>query len=180
MWRLRLSDRDIEMVQRITFARQDKKRRHRVRTKKYDVKRDDFGVAYLGFFGEVAVARMLCIEPDERVLVGGDGGTDLVFAGRRLQIKTTISPRTKDWLYVNDEQAFSPYCHYGILCNIDDYETTVTVRGIIDRQDFIQKSEVKNFGYGERLAVHSKQLLNMNALIAAAQEPHGVQVGEPC
>lgn len=166
------------MIQDITASRQDTKRRHAVRTQKYDRLHNDWDIAYYGFLGEVAVARLLCIEPDWSVLVGGDGGTDLTFAGRSLQIKTPISPRTKDWLYFNDESRFS--CDYGILCNLDEYETTVTVRGIIPRSDFINKCVTKNFGYGERIAVAAQQLLSMDALIRAAQTHNEVQVGEPC
>lgn len=166
------------MVHQITGRRQDTKRKWAVRTQKYDMLHNDWDIAYYGFLGEVAVARALCIEPDWSVLVGGDGGTDLTFAGRTLQIKTPISGRTKDWLYFNDESRFS--CDYGILCNLDEYETTVTIRGIIDRRSFIEQCVVKDFGYGERIAVAAKQLLTADRLIAAAQQQHEVQVGEPC
>lgn len=178
MWRVRLSDRDIQHVHEITSSRQDTKRKWSVRTQKYDRLHNDWDIAYYGFLGEVGVARALCIEPDWSVLVGGDGGTDLTFAGKRLQIKTPISPRTRDWLYFNDESRFT--CHYGILCNLDEYETTVTIRGLIDRADFVLQCVIKDFGYGERIAVPAKQLLSADRLIRAAQEQHEVQVGEPC
>ena len=178
MWRIRLSDRDLQMVQEVTERRQDKKRRHAVRTQKYDVLHNDFEIAYYGFLGEVAVARLLCIEPDKTVLIGGDGGTDLTFAGRRLQIKTPISAQTKDWLYFNDESRFT--CEYGILCNLDEYKTSVTVRGIIGQKEFIKKCVTIDFGYGERIAVPAKQLLSVDGLIRAAQQQHFIQVGDPC
>lgn len=168
------------MIYDIVDARHRLKRTSKVKTQKVDAKRSDWEIAYYGFFGEVAVARCLGIEPDKSVLIGGDGGTDIVFQGQRLQIKTPISHKTKNLLYFNNEHHFNAACSYAILCNIDEYETSVIVRGFISRKRFMDECGTHYLGYGHRIAVPAEQLLPMDSLIEKAQSSLNVQIGEPC
>lgn len=178
MWRIRLRDRDLQMVQDLTTKRQQFKRELDVETQKFDRKRTDWEIAYFGFMGEVAVARALCLSPDTSVLAGGDGGVDLVINGTKLQVKTPLAKVTRDYLYFNDETKFS--CDFGVLCNIDNDETAVVIRGAISRSDFIRKAGIRDFGYGERMCVHAAELLSMDRLITAIQSHNELTIGEPC
>lgn len=111
----------------MTTKRCETKVAHAVKTQKFDRKRTDWEIMYFGFMGEVGVARALCIEPNWSVLVGGDSGSDLIVDERMLQVKTPLTKQTKDWFYFNDEERFN--AEYGILCNVDEYETSVIIRG---------------------------------------------------
>jgi hypothetical protein len=178
VWRIRLHDRDLEMVHALTTKRQLFKRKLAVETQKYDRKRTDWEIAFYGFMGEVAVARALCLSPDETVLAGGDGGVDLVINNTTLQVKTPLTKATKDFLYFNDETRFN--CDFGVLCNVDSDETAVLIRGAISRVDFIHRAAVRDFGYGERLVVHASELLSMDDLIRSIQSHNELTIGEPC
>lgn len=178
MWKVRVSDEDLARLHEVTTQRQSTKRAHAVETQKYDRQRTDWEICYFGFMGEVGVARALCIEPNWSVLIGGDGGADLSLGENMLQIKTPLTKQTKDWLYFNDEERFS--AEYGVLCNIDEYETSVLIRGAVRNADFVDLCVTKNFGYGERLGVHVSQLTSMDDLIDAVQQAKQQSVGERC
>jgi hypothetical protein len=149
-----------------------------VATQKHDRQRTDWEICYFGFMGEVGVARALCIEPNWSVLIGGDSGADISFGDNMLQVKTPLTKQTRDWFYFNDEERFS--AEYGVLCNIDEYETSVLIRGAVCNADFVNLCVTKNFGYGERVAVHASQMTPMDDLIAAVQETKQQTVGERC
>jgi hypothetical protein len=178
MWRIRLHDMDLEMAYALTTKRQQYKRKLAVKTQKYDRKRTDWEIAFYGFMGEVAVARALCIPPDKTVLAGGDGGVDLVINGETLQVKTHLSKATKNFLYFDDEDKLS--CDFGVLCNVDSDDTTILIRGALSRKDFIHKAGIRNFGYGERLAVPASELFSMDDLIRSIQSHNELTIGEPC
>lgn len=178
MWRIRLSDQDLLSLHEITTKRCETKLSHAVETQKFDRKRTDWEICYFGFMGEVGVARALCIEPNWSVLIGGDNGADLTVGESMLQIKTPLTKQTKDWFYFNDEERFT--AEYGVLCNIDEYETSVFIRGAIRKEDFVSECVTKNFGYGERVAVHVTQMSSMDELIAAVQEAKQQTAGEQC
>ena len=178
MWRIRLHDRDLQMVHNLTTKRQLFKRKLAVETQKFDRKRTDWEIAYYGYMGEVAVARALCLAPDETVLAGGDGGIDLVIDGTTLQVKTPLTKATKDFLYFNDETRFN--CDFGVLCNVDSDETAVLIRGAISHKDFIHRAGIRDFGYGQRLVVHASELLPMDGLIRAIQSHNNLTIGESC
>jgi hypothetical protein len=178
MWRVRLHDRELEAVEELASRRQILKQGLAIRTKKFDRSRNDWEITFFGLMGEAAVARALCLAPDNSVLAGGDGGIDLVINGTTLQVKTPLANITRDFLYFNDESGFS--CDFGILCNIDRDEVSVLIRGAISRADFIGKSIIKNFGYGERLCVHVSDLSPMDGLITAVQSFNNLVIGERC
>lgn len=177
-WRVRLSDDDLAMLQDVTSRRCYTKSVRAVDTQKFDRTRTDFEIAYFGFMGEVGFARAFCMEPDWSVLVGGDVGYDISVGGNTIQVKTPISKATRDWFYFNDEERFS--AKYGVLCNVDDYETSVIIRGAISKEDFIAECVTKDFGYGERVAVNASQLSPMDSLIEAVQSANEKNVGEKC
>jgi len=178
MWRVRLRDRDLQLAEDLTTRRQRNKRELAVKTQKVDRWRTDWEIDFFRCMGEIAVARVLCLPPDLSVLAGGDGGVDLEINGTTLQVKTPLARATRDYLYFNDESKLS--CDFGILCNIDSDETTVLIRGAISHVDFLKKSGIKNFGYGERLCVHVRDLTPMDGMIASIQTYNLLTIGEPC
>jgi hypothetical protein len=178
VWRVRLSDSDLLLLHEVTSKRCSTKSAHSVASQKHDRARTDWDICYFGFMGEVGVARALCIDPDWSVLIGGDSGFDLSLGGITCQVKTPISRQTKDWLYFNSAEKLTSRA--GILCNIDEYETSVIIRGVVLRQDFFSGCVAKDFGYGERIALHVSHMRSMDDLIAAVQESKQQKVGERC
>ena len=177
-WQVRLSDSELALLAEVTTKRCRTKASHGVATQKHDRARTDWDLAYFGFMGEVGLARALCLQPNWSVLIGGDDGSDLSLAENKLQVKTPLSRATKDWLYFDDESKFRS--DYGVLCNIDEYETSVIVRGAIAKDDFLAACIIKDFGYGERIAVHATQLKSMDDLIDAVQHQNNTTVGNRC
>lgn len=178
VWRVRIPDEHLAKLDEITTRRQRTKRSHGVATQKYDRKRTDWEICYFGFMGEVGVALSLCETPDWSVLIGGDNGTDITVNGQCLQVKTPLTYQTRDWFYFNDEERF--VADYGVLCNVDEYETSVLIRGAVSKEDFLRLCVTKNFGYGERVALHATQMSSMDDLIAAIQAQNNTQIGERC
>lgn len=166
------------MLEQITSRRCRVKSLHGVVTQKHDRFRSDWDICYFGFMGEVGVAMALGIEPNWSVLVGGDDGTDILLKNHKLQVKTPLSRSTRDWLYFNDERQVK--ADVLVLCNIDEYETGVLIRGAISKQDFLDASVTKNFGYGERLAVHESKLRSMDELITNTQKHKKIRNGHQC
>lgn len=178
VWRVRLTDNELSLLSDVTTRRCRTKRDHGVATQKYDRRRTDWEICYFGFMGEVGVARALCQEPNWSVLIGGDSGSDVTFGGQQLQVKTPLTKQTRDWFYFNDEERFR--ADYGVLCNVDEYETSVLIRGAVSKEDFLRLCVTKNFGYGERVALHATQMPSMDDLIAAIQAKNNTRIGERC
>ena len=54
-----------------------------------------------GMLGEHAVAKFLKIPIDNRILENGDGGVDLVYGDKTLQVKTVKSDKYNLWISKN-------------------------------------------------------------------------------
>lgn len=174
MWLVCLSEDDVMAAENVTTARQECKARYRVATQKFDPAHNDWQIAYTGFLGELGLARALGIEPDWTVLAGGDEGFDLRLGMHTIQVKTPHGKVTKDWFYVNHPSLFA--ADIGVLCNVE--ENVVTVRGAIERGQFIERMQTKNWGFGERYAVPAQQLKTVDPFIAAVQRAGGFSVGK--
>lgn len=186
MWSVRIADSDLSMLERVTSLRCKTKSQHGVATQKHDRARTDWEICYFGFMGEVGVSRALGLEPNWSVIIGGDDGYDIVLPGNRtmlttsvpVQVKTPLARATRDWLYFNDESQIK--ADYLVLCNVDEYETSVLIRGGISKGSFLSNCVTKNFGYGERIAVHADRLQPIDGLIMAFQKNRNIQVGMQC
>lgn len=165
-WELQLHEEDLQKISSISWSLVSTKRANNVRTKKYDPTRDDLEITQTGLMGEVAFARALGVEPDWSVLLGGDAGYDLVVGHQTIQIKTPHGKATRDWFYVNDLSLMS--ADYGVLCNVTDSETVV-IRGFISQLRFIELHQVKNWGFGDRCAVHVESMFNPAPLVRGFQ-----------
>lgn len=176
-WVIALTEADLLSAQDVTTKRQQCKADYNVATKKYDVTRDDWQIAYTGFLGEIGLARVLGIEPDWTVMAGGDPGYDLRLGTNTIQVKTPHSDATKNWFYMNSLDLFT--ADIGVLCNLVG-DNAVLIRGAIDRASFLNKHVNRNWGYGSRVGVHASNLKSINNLIEAVQSGAGFKAGKSC
>ena len=178
MWLIQLDDLTIGKVMESASARNKIKKNWRVPNHRHDRQRSDWEINFFGLMGEAGLAQALCLKPDWSLLIGGDGGIDLKLGELTVQVKTPLSAGTKNWLYFDYAGKFQ--CDLAALCNIDSSETAVVIRGLVKKEIFFERCEQKNFGYGNRLALHASNLFSADPLIQAVQQHHKTQIGESC
>lgn len=130
---------------------------------------DDFGIHYIGSLGEVAVARELGINIHDNITVGGDDGTDLLYKGQTIQVKTSSHSelRNERMVILNHISEFRT--QWLISCAIK-WPVTVIIHGFISKEKFQRKMQIKNFGYGERHCVSVAELTTIKRINEAIQE----------
>lgn len=98
----------------------------------------DEEIHVLGARAEIAVARVLGVEPDRNFYRHGDGGVDLRVGGHTVDVKMRSTPYT-DLLVQPDLSDFRADCI--ILCwPWGGNEYTVAVIGLVTRKRFIEKA----------------------------------------
>jgi hypothetical protein len=125
-----------------------------VSSKRIDQKRDDYAITREGMAGEWAVAKVLGVPVNLDLHPGGDPGWDFDYCGVKIDVKTS---RAKYLLFntLNSFKAdFAVFAKY-----LNDYQ--VELVGMVSRQDFKQKCEIRDFGYGEKYVMHPDQLIEV-------------------
>ena len=101
-------------------------------------KATDEEIHVLGAKAEIAVARVLGVEPDRNFYRHGDGGVDLRVGGYTVDVKMRSTPYT-DLLIQPDLSDFRADCI--ILCwPWGTGENTVAVIGLVTRKRFVEKA----------------------------------------
>lgn len=126
---------------------------------KLDSNRSQVAIDEAGLQGEWAVASLLGVQLDERSLLHGDGGTDLTYRGRRVQVKHNSHPRGD--LYFNTLDDFD--ADIAVL-TVPGGENVVRIAGWISREDFRACHHLTDYGYGSRVAVGQSHLRRFDAL----------------
>jgi hypothetical protein len=102
---------------------------------------------------------------DYSVTLHGDGGTDMVFDGRRIQIKASTYKPPLLRFDIEGRHRFNEAIDIAVLAHVprspDDEPDEawflqsgwVDLIGWIDRWEFFQRATVRNFGHGDRLVV---------------------------
>jgi len=133
-----------------------------VQNRRIDNSRGDLEINITGVASEFAIGTLLGVEIDERSLLAGDDGHDLIYRECTVQVKFN-NTRYGD-LYFNDLETFKsefgvlvvPYSGHGVQ--------RVILAGWIDRITFCQSWSTKNYGKGDRVAVNQGQLKNIYKL----------------
>lgn len=86
-----ICDDDMEWLKELAVGRQDGKHPDAV-NRRFSSK-GDYEVHMLGLMGEFAVGAWAGVGIDERILLGGDGGVDLVLGGLTVDVKTRDRPK---------------------------------------------------------------------------------------
>lgn len=115
----------------------------------------DFELHLIGELGEAAVAKRLGISRTHRLTKFGDGGVDLQYRGKTVQVKTRKKRDRDLYFYLNRVEEFVSDC--AILCTIDT-PCSILIHGALSREFFLQNCETKDWGYGDRVAVSAGKL----------------------
>ena len=115
----------------------------------------------LGFKGERAFARAFKLEPTQ-VTVRADDGIDYVLSdGRTVDVKATALA-DKELIF----DSFSKFkSDIGVLGYTNDYMDCVEFLGWIDKENFMDICEEKDYGHGMRKYVRTDQLFPMKELL---------------
>lgn len=132
-----------------------------ITNKRFNDKKD-FELHYIGQLGEIAVSRAIGVSLITEIMFGGDSGTDLTFAGKKIQIKTnTYQGSGPALLKFNSEEDFS--ADIAILCCLNGY-VCVDVKGFVSKRKFMMFKEERDFGNGTRLCLDEKHLTPIDRL----------------
>lgn len=126
---------------------------------KLDRNRSQVDIDEAGLQGEWAVASLLGVQLDERSLLHGDGGTDLIYKGKRIQVKHNRHQGGD--LYFNTLEDFD--ADIAVL-TIPGGENAVRIVGWISKEDFLARYHLTDYGYGSRVAVGQSHLRRFDAL----------------
>ena len=151
----------------------DYKRSIGVKSKNFDKGRiSDYSLTVFGVLGEVAVAKYLGVPVDYDFYPGTDGGKDLEYAGRIIQIKTATKRTDLIFDDLNDFQADIAILVKHLGGNRDTVETDPRfgIVGWIERDDFMKSYQVKNYGFGDRAMVTERFLSPISAFCQKYEE----------
>ena len=146
-----LTDEDREIASVLAHKRNDPKIAYAVPNYRFDESHSDFDIHYVGVLAEIAVAKVLGISVDKNIDLGGDQKFDLVWKGLKIQVKYNHYSWGELYLVKGEPLVADVY----VLVVGDIHK--MTIKGWATRNDFA-KATIKNYGYGERLALFQKQL----------------------
>jgi hypothetical protein len=117
--------------------------------------RDDVSCNLMGLKVEAFGAQWLGVERNREVLTHGDGGTDLMYGGRVVQMKGT--PYANPYLVFNLDKHGDPVDVGEInVCGrvgFEDLSRWVELHGWLGCRDVRRHGAVRNLGYGPRWVV---------------------------
>lgn len=145
---IKFSEKELTWINEVA-ARRNNPKLGVVTNRRYDNSRGDLEINIQGVTAEYAVASFLGIQIDERALLSGDDGHDLIYRGIKIQVKFNNTEYGD--LYFNDLGKFKSEC--GVLVVPSEGLNRVRVVGWIDKTTFIQKWVRKDYGKGDRVAV---------------------------
>jgi len=138
------------------------KRTLNVNSVKCDLSQTEFELDYIGAMGEYAISKYFSSPINYEIHPGGDNGIDICINGFACQIKTAARNYKKSYLYFNDMDCFcAPVAIYAKVIS----PIKVELVGCISRKTFIENHIVKDFGYGERLAMPEGELTDLSVLL---------------
>jgi uncharacterized protein YunC (DUF1805 family) len=146
---IKFNEAEIAFLRELTDAIQHHKVSRGIKTKNI-TSISDWDVQYIGLKGEAAVAKLLGLKIDRRVMDGGDDGRDLFWRGRTIQVKASFPAQTLH-LLINDSNSLK--CDYLVSVVTDKLTSAARIHGWIKTVDFLQSATIKNMGYGDRMAL---------------------------
>lgn len=132
------------------------KREFGVPTQKRDSGRSDLQIDYYGLLAEIAVEKVLGARHNTHTKLSGDEGHDLTWRDERCEVKFTFYPHGHLLTKGKENVVADRF----ILVSGDD--KNMTLLGWTDRDTFLKRGEMKDFGHGLGFAMAGKDLRSMN------------------
>ena len=129
-----------------------------VSTKRVDQKRDDYAITREGMAGEWAVGKVLGVPVNLDLHPGGDPGWDFDYCGIKIDVKTS---RAKYLLFKTQNSFKADFAVFAKYLN--DYQ--IELAGMVSRQEFMEKCEIRDFGYGENFVMHPDNLTDVREIL---------------
>ena len=143
------------------------KESNHVVSKKYNTKKSDEEINFDGLKGEYAVANFLGLEVNKEITFVGDGGSDLEYKDKTIQVKYNNYRCGEGDLYF-DNVPNSTYIFktdVAFLVVPTKEQKVVNIVGWITKEEFNKKCYIRNFGYGERKVVDQWDLTPTKAFL---------------
>lgn len=123
----------------------------------------DFAIHYAGMLGEIAVSKAIGVPLRTHITFGGDDGSDLVYCGQSIQVKTSTHSTTPPprFIIFNSVEDFST--DWAVSCSVQGL-CTIRIHGFISKRKFVANVITHDFGYGTRYCVDEKHLSPINRL----------------
>ena len=132
-----------------------------VKSRKYDENKGEYELHYIGAMGEVAISNEFDVPLDFAVHANGDNGTDIFINEWKCQVKTFCHTAKEIDFFLNDMSQFNAQVGVGVQVLSP---VRVRIMGCISRAKFEEKSDTRNYGYGDRLLVHERELSAVSVL----------------
>jgi len=132
-----------------------------VQSKKYDIKKSEWELHYVGAMGELAVKKAVGGELNLNIYYGGDPSPDITIFGTTAQIKAhTYTGRNLEF-FIDDMSVFNAE----ILIGVQILSPVICdVVGYIEKERFKQIATPKSYGYGPRLSISANELTSITRL----------------
>lgn len=132
--------------------REQPKREMKVATRKVSENRSDEDIDYLGVLAEMAISKLLKTPLVKNRLIRGDDGYDILWKKKRIEVKYTYHKRGHLMVRNRDKCTADKY----VLLTGD--ENRMAVLGWIDKDEFLKKGVLKDFGYGNNFVIEQEKL----------------------
>ena len=155
---------DLALIEKISHARNDRKEKKGVRSKKFDQTRSEYETHYIGVFGELGILKGCGLEIDEEAWLGGDQGIDCVLpCGLTLQVRYRAK---RGWDYaLNSDNLREFKTDIGILGWPGEEKDSVEIVGWTTKAHFALLAHRDNFKHGDRLVLHHKKLISIEKFL---------------
>lgn len=163
MWKVELSEEQLDLCKRYAEQRSQPKRQNNVRNRRIG-KQSDFAIDYLGLRGELAFSDVfgLPVHQITTNLLQGDGGhKDFDILGLTVSVKTRPANRR---YFLVPQYLYPPKADLMVMLE-EITEPTILLKGWCTRQDFIDRHEELDLGYGPTRAIQDHMLRPMNDLL---------------
>lgn len=143
---------DLEKAKRIVETRQIGKRINSIKNSKISKKKTEFEIDYHGVLAEMSVASVLGIDVDSSEMLHGDDGYDLMFNGKKIEVKFSFYPNA-DLIMMKKTDLKADF--YILVIGND---VVMNVIGIIPKETFLSNGIIANYGHGDRFVVPQSKL----------------------
>lgn len=145
-------ENDIREAEEMVRIREWPKREMTVPSQKVSKNRTDQEIDLLGILAEMAIAKLLGVSLEKKRMLTGDNGYDILWKNRKVEVKYTY--HTKGHLMVRSKERLKADLYILLTGN----EKKMRVLGWIDKQGFLGRGTLKDFGYGPNFVIEQNEL----------------------